>query len=98
MRRRRSTPRRAAATEPRAGSYTRPMHELPERVAIDLAERSYDILIGAHLLDAPHSYAGLPGGGAAVIVTNTTVAPLLGERLRAALQLRYPRVLLVSLP
>ena len=31
-----------------------------ERVRIDLAERSYDILIGTGLLDDPRSYDGLP--------------------------------------
>ncbi|HWI12303.1 MAG TPA: 3-dehydroquinate synthase [Burkholderiaceae bacterium] len=75
------------------------MHaEAPERVAIDLAERSYEILIGARILDAPQSYAGLGHGGAAVVVSNTTVAPLLAERLLAALRAQYPRVLLVTLP
>ncbi len=77
------------------------MHEVPEHVRIDLAERSYEILIGERLLDAPQSYAGLGGTGAtatAAVVTNTTVAPLLAERLRAALRTQYARVLLVTLP
>ena len=75
------------------------MHaEPPEHVGIDLAERSYEILIGARIFDAPHSYAGLGNGGAAVVVTNTTVAPLLAERLLTALRTQYPRVLLVTLP
>ncbi|HWH80607.1 MAG TPA: 3-dehydroquinate synthase [Burkholderiaceae bacterium] len=74
------------------------MHESTERVRIELAERSYDILIGAGLLAAPSSWAGLPRSGAAVVVTNTTVAPLLAEPLLAALRPLYTRVLLVTLP
>ena len=61
--------------------YTRGMDTLEPRTAraavrIDLGERSYDILIGAGLLDRSDSYEGLPTGGTAMIVTNTTVASL----------------------
>jgi 3-dehydroquinate synthase len=73
-------------------------HRPPEHVGIELAERSYDILIGSQILDAPSSYAGLPGAGVAVIVTNTAVGPLLAERLRATLETQYSRVLIVTLP
>ena len=69
-----------------------------ERVRIDLAERSYDILIGSGLLDDPRSYDGLPSAAHAVIVSNTTVAPLYGRRLAAALGARYRRLLVVELP
>ena len=55
----------------------------PQRVRIDLAERSYDILIGAGLLGREDSYEGLPAGGTAMIVTNTVVAPLYLDRLAA---------------
>ncbi len=61
----------------------------PRRVAIDLGERSYPILIGSALLDAPDSFSDLPAANSALIVTNTTVAPLYGERLRAALTSHY---------
>ena len=54
------------------------------RVHIDLTDRSYDILIGAGLLDDPDLWAGLPFATTALIVTNTTVAPLLAARLTAA--------------
>jgi 3-dehydroquinate synthase len=74
------------------------MHEAPERVEIDLAERRYEILIGTGILDASQSYAGLRRRGTAVVVTNTTVAPLLAERLLAALRTQYPQALLVTLP
>jgi 3-dehydroquinate synthase len=69
-----------------------------ESVRIDLAERSYDILVGAGLLDADASYEGLPRSADALIVTNTTVAPLYAGRLRDALRQRHARVHVVELP
>ncbi len=69
-----------------------------ERVAIDLGDRGYDILIGPGLLDRADSYAGLPGGSQAVIVSNATVAPLLAGRLRTALQSHWRTVVVVELP
>lgn len=69
-----------------------------ERVRIDLADRGYDILIGSGLLDRVTSWSGLPRASAAVIVTNTTVAPLYGARLVAALAPIYPQVRVVVLP
>jgi 3-dehydroquinate synthase len=68
------------------------------RVQIDLGQRSYPILIGTSLFDDISSYAGLPSATTAVIVTNTTVAPLYGQRLRSALAMKYTRVLFVVLP
>ena len=68
------------------------------RVHIDLADRSYDILIGTGLLGRADSYAGLARGATAVVVTNHTVAPLLAERLIAALKPGFARVQLVELP
>ncbi len=67
-------------------------------VAIDLADRSYDILIGSGVLDQAASFDGLPAADAALIVSNTTVAPLYGERLVRALSPRYAKVLLLELP
>ncbi|TSE34103.1 3-dehydroquinate synthase [Tepidimonas taiwanensis] len=67
-------------------------------VTIDLGERSYPILIGPGLLDAPATWAGLPRASTAVIVTNETVGPLYAPRLRAALAPHYGRVLEVVLP
>ena len=68
------------------------------RVAIALGDRSYDILIGAGLLDNPPSFDGLPRAPCAVIVTDTTVAPLYAERLRKSLAVRHARVLQIDLP
>jgi 3-dehydroquinate synthase len=69
-----------------------------QTVAVSLGDRSYDIRIGTGLLDADESWTGLPKASTAVIVTNTTVGPLYAARLRAALDKRYPRVLLIELP
>jgi 3-dehydroquinate synthase len=69
-----------------------------ERVRIELADRSYDILIGAGVLDAPGSYEGLPRAADALIVTNPIVAPLYAARLGHALAGRYRRIHIVELP
>lgn len=68
------------------------------QVDIDLGERSYPIAIGSGLLADPAVYAGLPKARAALIVTNTTVAPLYAAQLQAALAPHYPQVHVVTLP
>ncbi len=70
----------------------------PLTVPIHLGERSYDILIGSGLLGNAASWAGLPASADALIVTNTTVAPLYAERLAAQLAARHRRVLQIDLP
>jgi 3-dehydroquinate synthase len=79
---------------------TSPLQPSPARrqVSVELGARSYRIDIGCGLLDVPDTWQGLPGGGDAVIVTNTTVAALYLQRLRDALTQRYGRVLSVELP
>jgi 3-dehydroquinate synthase len=69
-----------------------------QTVTIDLADRSYPIVIGSGLLDRPQAYADLPNASQALIVTNSTVAPLYLQRLRGALQGKYRQVLEVVLP
>ena len=69
-----------------------------QRVDIDLGDRSYRIDIGAALLDDPDSFAGLPAASHALIVSNTTVAPLYLERLLKRLSGTYSRVHAVALP
>ncbi len=69
-----------------------------ERVAIDLGDRSYDIVIGADLLDRPEIFSGLPEARDAIIVTNDVVGPLLSKRLSTTLQSLYRRVHTVILP
>ena len=68
------------------------------RVPIALDDRGYDILIGSSLLNDPASWQGLPASADALVVTNTTVGPLYGERLAARLAERHRRVLQVALP
>ena len=69
-----------------------------EQVAIDLGERSYRIVIGAALLDDPAVWAGVPESSQALIVTNTTVAPLYAQRLASAIAPRHRQVHVVALP
>ena len=69
-----------------------------QHVAIDLGDRSYNILIGEDLLSTASTWADLPKAAAALIVTNTTVAPLYAQRLQAALAPLYPQVHIVALP
>ncbi|MBO9651938.1 MAG: 3-dehydroquinate synthase [Variovorax sp.] len=75
-----------------------PLSAPPESVEIQLGDRSYPILIGSGLLGEPGSYAALPSAATALIVTNTTVAPLYAETLRAALANRFRTVHLLELP
>ena len=67
-------------------------------VRIGLGDRSYDIAIGSGLLNQPATYRDLPDASDAVVVSNVTVAPLLFEKIRPALQTKYRRVHLVELP
>lgn len=67
-------------------------------LAIDLAERSYPILIGSGLLADPSVYKSLPSAPVALVVSNTTVAPLYAKQLVQVLGQRYARVALVELP
>ena len=67
-------------------------------VAIELAQRSYQIAIGSTLFDVPDSYAELPAAASAMIVTNSTVGPLYAARLQQALHGKYAKVHLVTLP
>jgi len=75
-----------------------PLPVLPERVEIQLGERSYQILIGSDLLGDPRSFAAAPSAASALIVTNTTVAPLYAATLREALAGRYREVHVLELP
>ena len=74
------------------------MTQIEEQIRIDLGIRAYDILIGRGLLLRADSFEALPAGQHAVIVSNTTVAPLFAESLTAALKTRYRHVQLVELP
>lgn len=69
-----------------------------ETVTIALGERSYSIHIGSGLLRSPESFADAPRSSRAVIVSNTTVAPLYAQTLQDALRGRYAQVELIALP
>lgn len=67
-------------------------------VSIALGERSYPIRIGRGLLGDPASFDGVPRSATALIVSNTTVAPLYADALTQALRARHGRVLQLTLP
>lgn len=74
------------------------MSSIVQEVSINLGERSYSIVIGGGLLADAASYDGLPRATAAVIVSNTTVAPLYIALLRKALAVHYAKIYEVQLP
>ena len=74
------------------------MSQIAQEVAIDLGERSYRIAIGGGLLADAATYDGLPRASAALIVSNTTVAPLYAAALRGALAGRFAQIHEVQLP
>ncbi|MBJ7467276.1 MAG: 3-dehydroquinate synthase [Rhodoferax sp.] len=67
-------------------------------LTIALGERSYPIQIGSGLLSHADSFAGLPTASAALIVSNSTVAPLYAQALQGALRQHYGQVYLLVLP
>jgi 3-dehydroquinate synthase len=69
-----------------------------QTVPIHLGDRSYTIAIGAGLLADPAQFTQLPQAAQAVVVSNTTVAPLYAQQLMTQLQTCYPKVSLVQLP
>ena len=68
-----------------------------ETVGIDLGDRRYDIVIGAGLLGTDEHFKGLPAAAAAVIVTNSTVAPLYALRLQQRLAATYRSIVTIEL-
>jgi 3-dehydroquinate synthase len=74
------------------------MSSTVDTVSISLGERSYDIVIGAGVLNAASSYAGLPRAAHAVIVTNPVVSRLYEPLLREALQPHYRAVHTIEIP
>ena len=70
----------------------------PTVVRVDLSTRSYDIVIGVDVLDAPSSWQGIGAADSlALIVTNTTVAPLYADRLVRTLQPLFAEVGVLAL-
>lgn len=70
----------------------------PDRVRIELAERSYDIHIAPGALRDPASFDGLPSSRDALVVSNATVAPLYAATLAEALKARHAHIHQVVLP
>ena len=70
------------------------LHEVP----IVLGDRSYPIRIGTGLMADPLTWDAGPSSAQALIVTNSTVAPLYARRLSQALAARHPAVHVVALP
>ncbi|UTY56691.1 bifunctional shikimate kinase/3-dehydroquinate synthase AroKB [Massilia sp. erpn] len=64
---------------------------------VDLGERSYPISIGPALLDDPSLLLRHVAGGKVAIVSNTTVAPLYLERVRAPLAAAGKEVIAIVL-
>jgi 3-dehydroquinate synthase len=71
-----------------------PFHSVP----IDFGERSYSIEIGAGLIDAAGTWAGVPASAQALIVTNTAVAPLYAARLQQAISPKHKAIHVIALP
>src|SRR6478752_4405691 len=70
------------------------LHQVP----IELGDRSYPINIGAGLLGDSATWSGVPMAAQALIVTNTTVAPLYAAQLEQAIAARHQTVHVVALP
>jgi 3-dehydroquinate synthase len=69
-----------------------------ETVTVDTGHERYDILIGPGLLSDDTSWQGLPRAAHAVIVSNTTVAPLYADAVERRLAAVHARVSRVVLP
>ena len=67
-------------------------------VNVELGDRAYPIHIGAGLIGRTELYAPHITGSSVAIVTNTTVDPLYGDALRAALAPLGKKVTTVVLP
>ena len=95
---------RDALTRPDASRLTGPTlgamatSSQPQKVSIDLADRSYDILIGSGLVDQTSAFPASASTTSALIVTNTTVAPLYADRLRQSLLALHRDIHVLSLP
>jgi 3-dehydroquinate synthase len=71
---------------------------LEHPVRVGLADRSYDVVIGAGLLKSAACLDGLLPAGSAVVVTNDIVGPLHLEPLLAILRPQHRQVHVVELP
>jgi 3-dehydroquinate synthase len=68
-------------------------------VRVDVPDAAYDIVVGTGMLDAPSSWHGLGRPDAlALVVTNTTVAPLFADRVVSTLRPLFAGVSMLALP
>lgn len=67
-------------------------------IQIALGERSYPIHIGSGLLGRSSAYDAVSVSSTALVVSNTTVAPLYAQQLITALSQKFRKVDLISLP
>jgi len=74
------------------------MDTSPSTVGVDTPGGRYDILIGSGLLADPAAWSGLPAATQALIVTNTTVAPLYAAALQEAIASRFRTTSMLGLP
>jgi len=70
----------------------------PRTVSVSTTDAQYDILIGSGLIAEASSWSGLPSAACALIVSNTTVAPLYAPVLREALAAHFADVSVLELP
>ncbi len=69
-----------------------------ERINVKLAERSYNILIGAELFDDSAHFSSISSGKQVVVISNDTVAPLYAERVMNTISSLGCQVSLLELP
>lgn len=67
-------------------------------IRVELGERSYDIEVGAGLIDDPARYAPHLAGRTAALVTSSVIAPLYRERVAKALRGAGAELIEVILP
>ena len=68
------------------------------QVNVNLAQRSYPILVGTGLFGDSATYQNLPEASSALIVSNTCVAPLYAAQLQTTLRDRFLKVISCVLP
>ena len=71
---------------------------LVRTVTVDTGQQRYDILIGRGLMTCPPAWQGLPRAAQALVVSNTTIAPIWAHRLVEALRPHYRQVSVIELP
>ena len=70
----------------------------PPEVTIDLGDRSYPIRIGTGMLEDADTWTAAPSSDQALIVTNTTVAPLYASQLRRGIAGKHRAIRVLALP